>query len=195
MNDSALVAKLVALASTDEGLQEAQRVAARKLLAMDGEHYPADGCAITQSALAQAAGLDVPDTYLAIEYGRMLQKRGWQLVPLGAQRAGDVGSTCKDAPDHGSDHVYLVLRAVNDDEMIVADNQARVPHMRYASGKGGKTATTHFLRATGAAASVQAVSALAGKPIAPSASERALRRILDVLQELVADVQKGAEKI
>lgn len=205
MSDGDQIVKLLALASDNASLQEAQHVAARKLLAMDGEHYPADGCAITQSALLQAAGIAVPDTFLAFAFGQMLEERGWLRVPVGKQHAGDIGSTCKSEPDHGSDHVYLVLRAVNDDEMVVADNQATVPHMRYASGKGGKTPTTHFLRApgdsngkpvaysgtlsgplppplTGAPSKAGAILAPTPSKLAP---EEAMKRILSVLKEMV----------
>lgn len=200
MSDGDQIAKLLALASDNASLQEAQHVAARKLLAMDGEHYPADGCAITQSALLQAAGIAVPDTFLALAFGQLLEERGWLRVPVGKQRAGDIGSTCKSAPDHGSDHVYLVLRAVNDDEMVVADNQASVPHMRYASGKGGKTPSTHFLRAPGdlngkpvpysgpLPPTLTGAPSKAGAILAPAsklAPEEAMKRILSVLKEMV----------
>lgn len=147
MTDRDHIAALLKLAGDASTLQTAEHAAAAKLLHMDGEHYPSDGCAITQSCLLQAAGIEIPDTYLAIAFGEMLEKRGWARIPVGEQQAGDIGSTCKAKPDHGNDHVYLVLRPINADEMVVADNQAHVPHMRYASGKGGKTPTTHFLRA------------------------------------------------
>lgn len=196
MADADCIAKLVALGSADESLQEAQHAAARKLLAMDGERYPADGCAITQSELAQMAGINVPDTYLALAFGTMLEKRGWLRIAVGQQRAGDVGSTCKSEPDHGNDHVYLVLRVVNDDEMVVADNQSTKPHMRYASGKGGKTPTTHFLRAPqGIPVTVAMPGALPGKPVPASANETALRKILDILQELVENAQKAEAQL
>ena len=39
-----------------------------------------------------------------------------------------------------------MLKPVNTDEMIVADNQASAPHFRRASG-GEKSPTTFFLRA------------------------------------------------
>jgi hypothetical protein len=54
-----------------------------------------------------------------------------------------VGSTCGSVPHHGTDHIYLVLKFVNSDEMVVADNQAEAPHFRWASGKG-KSPTTSF---------------------------------------------------
>lgn len=86
------------------------------------------------------------DTFQAIVLGRLLIKRGWTQIPLGSQSAGDVGSTCGQTPHHGTDHIYVVLRAVNADEMVVADNQATEPHFRFASGQG-KSPTTFFLRA------------------------------------------------
>ncbi len=148
MSDRDKIKTLLAIAGTKERLQAAQAVAARRLLAYDGEIYPHDGCAITLSVLLQEAGVDVEDVYTAIELGRVLRKdRGWQVVPIGSQQAGDVGSTCGKVAAHGRDHIYLVLKPDNADEMIIADNQASEPHFRWASGKGGKTPTTFFLRA------------------------------------------------
>lgn len=146
MSDHDRIAELVQRISNTDVLLTAQEEAAAKLLRMDGEHYPADGCAITQSCLLQATGIDVPDTFQALAFGKMLEKRGWQVVPVGKQEAGDIASTCFDTPHHGTDHVYLVLRAISPDEMVIADNQAHVPHLRFASGKG-KTPTRFFLRA------------------------------------------------
>jgi hypothetical protein len=85
----------------------------------------------------------------ALDLGNLLKTRGWQIVPICKQQAGDVGSTCGTTPHHGTDHIYLDLKLVNDDEMIIADNQAQAPHFRWASGKGGKSPTTFFLRAPG----------------------------------------------
>lgn len=148
MSDAEKVTSLIQIARTS--LPHAERVAAQKLLNYDGEIYPRDGCAITLSVLLQEAGIDVEDTFQAIALGRVLEKRGWQVIPVGQQQAGDVGSTCGQVPVHGQDHIYLVLQALNQDEMVIADNQAQSPHFRWASGKGGKTPTTHFLRAGGA---------------------------------------------
>lgn len=150
MSDLDHIAALIKLAGDPQALLNAEHAAAHKLLHFDGEVYPSDGCAITQSCLLQAAGIAVPDTYQALAFGILLEKRGWQRIAVGDQKAGDIGSTCKSAPDHGSDHVYLVLRPVNADEMVIADNQSHAPHFRFASGHGGKTPTTHFLRAGGA---------------------------------------------
>jgi hypothetical protein len=96
--------------------------------------------------LLQNARIKVADTYQALAMGNVLKNRGWQVVPIGSQQSGDVGSTCGPTPHHGYDHIYPVLRLVNNDEMVVADNQARAPHFRWASGKG-RTPTTFFLRA------------------------------------------------
>ncbi|WP_343627924.1 hypothetical protein [Roseateles sp.] len=145
--DADRIAMLLSHATSAMELRAAQELAARKLLNNAGERYPADGCAITLSVLMQGAGFDMPDLYWAIEVAPYLVGRGWIEVPVGSQRGGDVGSTCRESPHHGEDHVYLVIRAVNEDEMVVVDNQAAHPHFRWASGQGGKTPTTRFYRA------------------------------------------------
>lgn len=147
MSDAQNIPALLSIASDSSRLIAAQQTAAQKLLDYDGEIYPSDGCAITLSTLLQDAGVDVADIFTAIELGDVLKKRGWIVVPLGEQRAGDVGSTCGKVAHHGQDHIYLVLRPVNVDEMVVADNQDTKPHFRFVSGKGGKTPTKFFLRA------------------------------------------------
>jgi hypothetical protein len=132
-------------------LDDAQERAAKKLYDYDQEKYPSDGCAITLSVLLQDSGIDVPDTFTAIELGQQLRdKRKWQVIEVGNQQAGDVGSTCGPVPAHGEDHIYLVLQTLNPDEMTIADNQSTRPHFRFASGVGGKTPTKFFLRAPGA---------------------------------------------
>lgn len=147
--DGACIDKLMQLGSNVATLDSAEKRAAQKLLNYDGEIYPSDGCAITLSTLLQDAGIDVPDIYTAIELGAELRdKRNWQVVDVGHQQQGDVGSTCGLKPHHGFDHIYLMLRKLNDDEMLIADNQSSQPHFRWASGLGGKTPTTFFLRAT-----------------------------------------------
>jgi hypothetical protein len=146
--DGQYIAALLQLAGNTDQLVAAQQVAAKRLLDYDGEKYPTDGCAITLSVLLQEAGIAVADTYLAFDLGNTLKNnRSWQVVAVGQQQAGDVGSTCGSTPHHGTDHIYFVLQLVNTDEMVVADNQAEAPHFRWASGKGGKSPTTFFLRA------------------------------------------------
>ena len=146
-SDSGRIAKLIQIASDPSGLASVQSRAAAALLEYDGEVYPHDGCAITLSILLRDAGIDVPPTYQAITLGSQLkQSRQWQVIPLGQQQAGDIGSTCGPTPDPGADHIYLVLKRVNSDEMVVADNQATEPHFRFVSGQG-RTPTKFFLRA------------------------------------------------
>jgi hypothetical protein len=144
--DQQQIADLIGIASDPAQLVAAQHVAAGKLLRYDREVYPNDGCAITLSVLLQQAGIDVADTYRAFDLGNLLKSRGWQSVAVGKQQPGDIGSTCGAAPHHGTDHIYLVLKTVNADEMVIADNQSEVVHFRWASGKG-KSPTTFFLRA------------------------------------------------
>jgi kumamolisin len=144
--DGSAIASLLKIASDPSQLQDAQAQAAKLLLAYDGEQYPSDGCAITLSVLLQVAGIDVADTFQAIILGKLLIGRGWTQIAIGDQVAGDVGSTCGPTAHHGTDHIYLVLKAANSDEMVVADNQEPTPHFRFASGQG-KSPTRFFLRA------------------------------------------------
>lgn len=149
MSDWQGVRNLVDYASDPARLQAIQHIAAAKLLAYDEEIFPTDGCAITLSLLLQAVGIDVSDTYTAFDLSKELEhNRNWSRVVVGCQKSGDIGSTCLQAPVHGSDHVYFVLKAVNEDEMVIADNQTEAPHFRFASGQG-KTPTQYFLRAPG----------------------------------------------
>jgi glycoside hydrolase-like protein/lipase (class 3) len=144
--DGGAISNLLAIASNPQTLQAAQAVAAQRLLVYDAEKYPQDGCAITLSVLLQEAGVNVPDTYMAIDICRVLQSRGWTKIAVADQQKGDVGSTCGAVAHHGTDHVYVVLRDLNLDEMVVADNQEPAPHFRFASGKS-QSPTTYFLRA------------------------------------------------
>jgi len=147
-SDKERVQTLLQLAGAVPTLDSAQTRAAADLLAYDGEVYPHDGCAITLSILLRDAGIDVPLIYQAIELGRHLRNvRKWKVIPVGQQVAGDMGSTCDTQPRHGFDHIYLVLKKLNDDEMLIADNQSTQPHFRFASGQG-QTPTRFFLRAT-----------------------------------------------
>lgn len=137
------------LGSDANQLMAAQHIAAKRLLDFDGEIYPKDGCAITLSVLLQEAGIAIKDTYQAMVLGNLLKNsRKWQVVSLGEQKVGDIGSTCGPVAHHGEDHIYLVLNVLNSDEMVIADNQQAKPHFRFVSGKGGKTPTRFFLRAT-----------------------------------------------
>ena len=150
MSDRDHIDDLIALASEKVNLLNIQRRAAKKLLDYDGEIYPHDGCAITLSLMLQDAGIKVKDTYQALALTNILKNdRNWTRVAVGEQKAGDIGTTCGETAKHGEDHIYLVLKPMNQDEMVIADNQDTHPHFRYASGKGGKTPTKYFLRAGG----------------------------------------------
>jgi hypothetical protein len=115
---------------------------------MMGKYFRTNACAIALSTLLQDGGINVLDIYQAITLGRELgDKRNWQTIPVGQHQAGDIGSTCGDQPHHGRDHIYVVLKKVDDDEMLIADNQQSQPHSRFVSGQG-RTPTKFFLRAT-----------------------------------------------
>lgn len=147
MSDEDHIDDLVKIGTNQSSLISAQHVAASRLLRATGIHYPHDGCAITLSVMLQMAHIDVGDHYGALDLVHVLEKRGWTHVPLGHQEPGDVGTSCGDTPRHGIDHVYLVLKKVNDSgEMVIADNQATAPHFRWVQGHG-KSPTTKFLRA------------------------------------------------
>ena len=148
MNDQSRIETLLAVARDKARLQAAQGIAGKRLLAYDGTVYPKDGSAITLSVLMQDAGIPIPDIFWALEITNELKTRGWQMVANEDRRPGDVGTTCGDVPTHGDDHVYLVLENTDEDEMLIADNQHTEPHPRWISGKGGKTPTRYFLRAT-----------------------------------------------
>jgi hypothetical protein len=148
MGDKTRIPTLLQLAGKVSTLDSAQAKAAAELLAYDGEVYPHDGCAITLSVLLRDAGINVPPIYQAIELGKVLRDvRKWEVIRVGQQAPGDVGSTCDSKANHGFDHIYVVLKKLNDDEMLIADNQSTQPHFRFASGHG-KTPTKFFLRAT-----------------------------------------------
>lgn len=149
MSDRDHVPQLLQEASNAALLQSGQMRAAQLLLAYDGEVFPQDGCAITLSVLLQAAGIAVPNTFTAISLGRLLnEQRGWKTIATGQQQAGDIGSTCGATAHHGTDHIYLVLKVINPDEMLVADNQAAHVHSRSVTGvPDSKSPTRFFLRA------------------------------------------------
>lgn len=149
IGDEAKIQKAIQIANNPAAYQKVQQEAAEELFRLAHEDWPRDGCAINLSNLLQAAGMPVPDILQALTLGRHLRDhRGWQVIPKGQQQPGDVGSTCGSTPNHGFDHIYLVLQRVDDDEMVIADNQKPKPHTRFVSGKGGKTPTKFFLRAT-----------------------------------------------
>ncbi len=79
---------------------------------------------------------------------KTIEGRGWARVSVGREQAGDIGVTFDQGLPPGADHIYLVLSvdSHDSDKMLIADNQDKEPHSRYASGHG-KTPTKYFLRA------------------------------------------------
>lgn len=148
MSDRQYIGRLIELGSSTASLDENEARAGEALAAFDGEHYPSDGCAITQSELFRSAGIEIPLTFQALAFVNMLRRRGWVEVKRGQQRPGDIGTTVYGGvPHHGIDHVYLVLKVMNPLENLIADNQARSPHFRRVDGRDGRSPTTMFLRA------------------------------------------------
>ena len=154
--DADLIDDLIQIAASPDGLAMAQKMADKALIDDGHEGFPTNACAATLSALLQLAGIDVKMTLGA---GRLAERLGgvsaksrhWVRVLPGDHKPGDVGVTFdEDERKPGADHIYLVVQCVTTDEMIVADNQARVPHQRFASGRN-RTPTEYFLRAPPAA--------------------------------------------
>jgi hypothetical protein len=141
--DSTHIAKLLENGSDKDGIAAAQKTA-KKAWPL----FPHNGCAANLSALLQMSGITVPMTLGAGKLAYILEKqRGWRHVAVGSQKPGDVGVTFDNGGNPGADHIYLVLKAINADEMIISDNQDDEPHHRFASGKT-KTPTEYFLRAS-----------------------------------------------
>ena len=141
--DAACVPKLIEVGSSAEGLAQAWKTAAAAL-----KNFPTNGCAAHLSALLHEAGINIPMTLGAGMLGHRLADRGWTRIECGRQKAGDVGVCFDNTDPPGADHIYLVVKTMGPDEMLIADNQRKTdePHSRFASGKG-KTPTEYFLRA------------------------------------------------
>lgn len=156
------IAKLLEIANSQDGLAQAQEIAAKALSDAGEAPFPKNACAATLSALLELSGMDLPMTLgagkLANILGGRIGSRGWNHLPIAAQRAGDVGVTFDEGGVPGADHIYLVLQRMDDDQMLIADNQAPMPHTRFASGKG-KTPTEYFLRAPETALAVSLLRA------------------------------------
>ena len=150
MSDAERIADIIELARNAGEFRAIQREAANKLRRGAGEKWPHNGCGAMLSCLLQRGGIAVSDTLRAFDFRGLLAKRGWTVIPVGDQQAGDVGSTCGPKAHHGTDHVYLVLEVKTRDDMVIADNQKPAPHLRSASGKG-KSKTRFFMRAPQAA--------------------------------------------
>lgn len=144
VDDRPFIPKLIELGSSEAGLATARKEAAGLI-----PGYPTNGCAAHLYALLSAAGVDAKFSPYAGRMAWRLEQRGWRKVNVGEQRPGDVGVTLDRGPPDGADHVYLVIEALADNEMFVADNQNSkhdAPHRRFATKGHGKTETDYFLR-------------------------------------------------
>lgn len=143
------VQRLLAGATGAQTFSALQQQASMELPAQcGGTVWPHDGCAIMLSILLRNAGLPIPYKCMALDLVRLLKSRGWNVVPVGSEKPGDVGTTCGDDYDPGVDHVYLVVEVGDDGIVTVADNQSSHLHPRPVAGDGGNySPTTFFLRA------------------------------------------------
>jgi hypothetical protein len=191
--DQSKIPKLIECASSSAGLTEARRQAAEALGVSAKPKPITNGCAATLSALMQLSGISIPMTLgagkLANRLGGSINSRRWESIAVGHQHPGDVGVTFDNGGNPGADHIYLVLKRLNADDMMIADNQDKVPHKRAASGKG-KTPTDYFLRATPDAPAISAL-ALTTLEHLSSPSGLALANIED---PTIAEVVKAANQ-
>ncbi|MGO4394906.1 glycoside hydrolase domain-containing protein [Variovorax sp. M-6] len=144
-DDAAHIQTLIEHGNTEIGIAAA-RVEAKAAV----HDYPTNACAAHLSALLRQSGIDVPMTIGAGKLATTIEKRGWKRIIVGKQQPGDVGVAFSiDPTPPGPDHIYLVIVAVDDDKMLIADNQnaANAAHERSARGRDGKTPTDYFLRA------------------------------------------------
>lgn len=147
--DNDKVDELIELGTDSESIHRIQDIAAKSMKAAGYGYTLHNACAAALSAFLQEAGINVPTTLGAGKLAKRLKKdRLWKRITVGAQKAGDAGVTFDTGGVSGADHIYLVVQRINDDQMIIADNQSPSKHTRFASGKGGKTPTEYFLRAT-----------------------------------------------
>lgn len=139
--DKDQIPELIQNGSSASTLARAQRAAKRAW-----PPFPHNGCAANLSALLIQSGIAIPMTLGAGKLAHILKSRGWTEIDLSKQAPGDVGVAFDEGKIPGIDHIYLVVRTIDDDEMIIADNQDTVPHHRFATGHG-KSPTGYFLRA------------------------------------------------
>jgi hypothetical protein len=174
-SDEDHVPNLIQLGKDPKSIKKVQALAAKtiKALGVPGLVYPKKSCAAVLSHFLREAGIDVPITTGAQNLAdRLRVNRRWTRIKVGSQQPGDVGvcfSMSDDVP--GADHIYLVVERKDSDLMVIADNQAQgTTHTRSASGKGGKTPTEYFLRASDAARFAREFAARIDEEIGPDES-------------------------
>jgi hypothetical protein len=80
-----------------------------------------NACAATLSEFMNSVGINVPITLGAGNLARRIQGRGWNQISVGSQLAGNVAVADNDV------HIFLVVQAIDKDQMVIADNQAPGP--------------------------------------------------------------------
>ncbi|MDX8522072.1 hypothetical protein [Mesorhizobium dulcispinae] len=149
MSAGGTVQKLIDLGSDADSCQEIRAKARQAMVQIYGKPTSHNACACTLSLFLQSAGFGPAKIIFgAGALAQYLQQNGWPKVSVGNQQAGDVG-VCRDDDKKtaGADHIFLVVKRVDSDQMWIADNQESfAPHLRFASGKGGKTPVDYFLR-------------------------------------------------
>ncbi|CDX38874.1 hypothetical protein MPLSOD_340076 [Mesorhizobium sp. SOD10] len=144
-----LVEKLINLGSDAGSCQVIRQKASQAMVRIYGKPTLHNACACTLSLFLQSAGYPLAKiVYGAGALAQYLRQHGWQKVDVGNQQAGDVG-VCRDddKTTAGADHIFLVVKRADADQMLIADNQESFsPHPRFASGKGHKTPVDYFLR-------------------------------------------------
>ena len=172
--DKDQIPKLVRCGSTPQGVQQAQSLAKQVMQENGYGSTLHNACAATLSEFMNLAGIDVPITLGAANLARRIRGRGWDQVDVGNQEAGDVAIANNDV------HIFLVVQAIDKDEMVIADNQAPGPHRRKASGDPelDHTPVHYFLRASGftpppvaASAEIQVLTAPPESDAFPHADE------------------------
>jgi len=141
-SDKQCIPRLIQLGSDVASLHQTQAIAANSMKAAGYGYTLHNACAATLSAFLNEAGIPIKPTLAADGLAdRLFIERNWVKVAVGKQQAGDVGVAKNNV------HIYLVVDTKGVDQMTVADNQAPIPHQRFASGKD-KTETVYFLRAS-----------------------------------------------
>jgi hypothetical protein len=145
--DKDCIDTLIALGTDPSSIRRIQDLAAKEMQRAGLGYTLHNACAATLSEFLNVAGINVPITLGAGRLASRIENdRGWIRKGVGEQRAGDVAVTFDRTNPSGADHIFLVVERIDADEMIIADNQAKTRHARFASGHG-KTPVEYFLRA------------------------------------------------
>lgn len=127
--DEDCIPQLIALGSSETSIRHIQDLAAKEMEKAGLGYTLHNACAATLSEFLIASGIGVPVTLGAGRLARRLKEdRAWIRIDVGQQRAGDIAVTKDLTAPEGADHIFLVVKRVDADEMVIADNQAPAPH-------------------------------------------------------------------